>query len=150
MFTIIKKAQLVKKKKSIKELFLENVSTSSIPEDEDYLDLNINSDMNSSCNAMSDILEISSKSKSEPLSKRKLCPLPSCGMKRASISAMKKHLGILEGQEGNGNCESSFYNFNICKPCFRPKNGDTSQGNKYHLVIPILSNIDNILEDLFK
>ena len=82
-------------------------------------------------------------SKNENESNRVKCPLPSCGCYRASKKAMKKHLGILEGQEGEGNCQSSYHNKTKVKKCYK------QDGNKFHLVSDILENIDRELNKLF-
>ena len=82
--------------------------------------------------------------KNESETNRVKCPLPSCGCYRASKEAMKKHLGILEGQEGKGNCQSSYHNKTKVKKCYK------QDGNKFHLVSGILENIDRELNQLFK
>tara|TARA_Y100000401_G_C8301733_1_gene214501 strand:+ start:58 stop:1179 length:1122 start_codon:yes stop_codon:yes gene_type:complete len=85
---------------------------------------------------------------------RKFCPMPSCQMLRGTKEAMLKHLGILEGEEGNGNCRSSFYNLKnakgeaVCKKCFLPPDGKGS-GNKYLEAKKVLDNIDEVLDQLF-
>ena len=102
-------------------------------------------DILKSWNSLKEEMEIKNKNvlKNENKTNRVKCPLPSCGCYRASKEAMKKHLGILEGQEGKGNCQSSYHNKTKVKKCYK------QDGNKFHRVSDILENIDRELNKLF-